>query len=949
MIYRYHFFQNNDKMTYLIKPNYLIILLLFALGCSTAVKKRWNNFSAYYNTYYNAYQNFENGKRKIDDQKRQINPEQPLRIYPEPINTGKQDFEVAIEKGANILREFPESKWVDDALLLIGKSYFFMSQYFAADQKFKELYNTAEDKKLIPLAVFWSGRVMHEMDQFNVGIDYLVDELNNDEIDWQNDDQAKVEAIIGQLYTELELWESAASWLRTALDDMPANEHRARANFLYGQVLEKLNQPNNAFAAYQAVEKDHPFYNLVYQAQRKQAEMARKIGEHERAYEIFEKMSKDDKNFDIQSELRYEMAKTLQVMGKYEGAKELYYDVIHKSQTKPSTEVLAKSYYGIAEIYRHGLSNYKKAAAYYDSAATQRANQQRLPEDFEAQYLSQVFGDYRELANQAHLIDSLMWLGSLSDAKLDSVVEELKKQKLAEIQRQEKLRQQQANTAFVASGNRQQQQQAQERQVQQGSGSFLNYRDADLVRKARQEFMAIWGQRPLVDNWRRIEEARRIQAQQDTTANANNSLTDAGEFSQTRFVSINLDNVPFTKEQRMQRRDELARIHFKLGNLFFLSLNKPDSAEYHYKKVIQEYPKSEVTPKAMYSLSELYFVNEQTNQARAWADTLLSNYPNTTFAYRLRERFDIERVEANITNETVVDSAYQEYIEIQSAKPDMTTQEQARKYKIYAQNHPNSSYAPMALFDAVQEYMKTAKKDSVYHNNAQKWFSSKEKWNKKQQHLKAQKDSARTLLQDTTVTLNDEKRAFWQSVLDSSLTKPDFSEHFPYQGALWDSTRNTLSTLTQKYPNFNKIEQARLLQSELKVPEAIKQKSVATEPESAGQNMNSDSTSVVEQKIYSCEELGISPKVIGGLESFAQSIDYPPVMRSLSLSGELPYSVVINKEGLVEKVSFTGQQSNTRIEEVITVALQKSISFQPILKEGNPVKARCSIKVPIKL
>ena len=945
-----------------VNPTYFVFFLIFALGCSTAVKKKWNNFNAYYNTYYNAYHNFENGKRKVDNQKRQINPEQPLRIYPEPIASGKQDFEVAIEKGANILREFPDSKWADDALLLIGKSYFFLSQYFAADQKFQELYNTADDEDLIPLAVFWRGRVMHEMEQYNVGIDYLIDELNNDDVKWQKKDEARVEAIIGQLYTELELWESAASWLSTALENMPGNEHRARAYFLYGQVLEKRDQPANAFEAYQSVEEDHPFYNLVYQAQRKQAEMARKIGDHERAYEIFEKMSKDDKNFDIQAELQFEMAKTLQVMGRYEMAKQQYQRVIHNSTNKPSSEVLAKSYYGIAEIYRFGSSNYKKAAAYYDSAATQRANRQRLPEDFNAQQLSQTFGEYKELASQAHLIDSLMWLGSLSDAKLDSVVEELKKQKIAELKRQEKLRQQQANTAFVASNNRQQQQQRQSRQPQQGSGSFLNYRDADLVRKARQEFIAIWGQRPLVDNWRRIEAARRAQAQQDTTAlgSGNNPLASIGEFSETRFVSINLDDVPFTKEQKQEKQEELARVHFKLGNLFFLSLNKPDSAEYHFKKVIRNYPQSDVIQKAIYSLSELYFVNDQTGKARSWADTLITNYPNTSFSHRLRQRFGIEQEISNNVNQVEIDSAYQQYMEIQQTENSVPATEKATKYKTYAQNYPKSPYAPMALFDVVKAYMKAARRDSIYTQKAEKWFNAKNEWEQKQKKLQAEKDSARAALQDTSITLTDEKRSFWQSVLDSSLTKPDFSEHFPYQGALWDSTRATLSRLVKNYSTFNNIEQARLLQSELKVPESLIKKAEAkadidTDSDStakaqpADNAMIADSTGAADNTIYSCNELGTSPKVLGGLDRFAQSIDYPPVLRSLSLSGELPYELLINEKGLVDSVEFTGQASNTNIENVVKSALENKISFEPITIDGEPVKARCTIKVPIEL
>ena len=72
-------------------------------------------------------------------------------------------------------------------------------------------------------------------------------------------------------------------------------------------------------------------------------------------------------------------------------------------------------------------------------------------------------------------------------------------------------------------------------------------------------------------------------------------------------------------------------------------------------------------------------------------------------------------------------------------------------------------------------------------------------------------------------------------------------------------------------------------------------------------------------------------------------------MRSLSLSGELPYKVTINEEGLVKNAVFTGQKSGTNIEQVIKEALLKKIRFKPITHEQEPVKAQCLINVPVKI
>ncbi|MEX2362799.1 MAG: hypothetical protein WD597_04210, partial [Balneolaceae bacterium] len=112
------------------------------------MQSNWRNFNAYYNTFYNAKESYNAGLKKNLGQPRDYNPLQPIRIHEKPVNAGVQEFDKAIEKGADVLRKYEDSKWVDDALELIGKSYYFKQEYFSADQKFKELFVTSNNPKL---------------------------------------------------------------------------------------------------------------------------------------------------------------------------------------------------------------------------------------------------------------------------------------------------------------------------------------------------------------------------------------------------------------------------------------------------------------------------------------------------------------------------------------------------------------------------------------------------------------------------------------------------------------------------------------------------------------------------------------------------------------------------------------------------------------------------------
>ena len=119
---------------------YCLVLLILS-GCSRGgfLGKRVDNFTAYYNTFYNAKKEYRTGIKAIEragDQN--INRNLYLSVFLTPERVSSQNnFDEAILKSADVLRENPNSKWVDDALLLIGQSYFYLKNYVGAEQKFQ--------------------------------------------------------------------------------------------------------------------------------------------------------------------------------------------------------------------------------------------------------------------------------------------------------------------------------------------------------------------------------------------------------------------------------------------------------------------------------------------------------------------------------------------------------------------------------------------------------------------------------------------------------------------------------------------------------------------------------------------------------------------------------------------------------------------------------------------
>jgi TolA-binding protein/outer membrane protein OmpA-like peptidoglycan-associated protein len=107
-----------------------LLALVFGAGC------------AYYNTFYNARRYYADGV-KFKDQGQQ--------------SQAKGKLDKAIEKSAVVIQRWPKSRWVDDALYLIGLSYYQESYYGKAIKQFDQLSLAFPRSPLVADAELYRG------------------------------------------------------------------------------------------------------------------------------------------------------------------------------------------------------------------------------------------------------------------------------------------------------------------------------------------------------------------------------------------------------------------------------------------------------------------------------------------------------------------------------------------------------------------------------------------------------------------------------------------------------------------------------------------------------------------------------------------------------------------------------------------------------------------------
>jgi outer membrane protein OmpA-like peptidoglycan-associated protein/TolA-binding protein len=108
----------------------LAAIVLLGAGC------------AYYNMFYNAEVSYREGmKLKEQNQNSQAKPK----------------FDKAIEKSALVIQRWPKSRWVDDALFLIGASYYEEAQYDKAIRGFDQLSLAFPNSGFVPRGELYRG------------------------------------------------------------------------------------------------------------------------------------------------------------------------------------------------------------------------------------------------------------------------------------------------------------------------------------------------------------------------------------------------------------------------------------------------------------------------------------------------------------------------------------------------------------------------------------------------------------------------------------------------------------------------------------------------------------------------------------------------------------------------------------------------------------------------
>ncbi len=604
-----------------------------------------------------------------------------LPLYPTldsgTVRATRADLNDIIKKASLPIQHRAGSDWTDDAYLLVGWSRFYKMEFDDAILTFKYVNSTSRDpfaKQEALIGLMRTFLITKQLDNAKAVSDLLDKEVGLPR------DARELFLARTDYYLQTEEPVKAIAQLEKAVPLTPVKNERSRSRFILAQLYQQQGQDKEATAQLNNILKHNPPYELDFQSKLLLGQVSDLDQQSkERLDKYFAALLKDPKNKEYRDKIYYEMARVAYRQQKYSDALGL----LRTAAKVPTASKSQKGYtYLLAgRIYYENLHKYQLAAAYYDSTT------QAMPKEnpLYAATMERA-GILKEFAKQYTIIetqDSLQTLAKLPATELD---QRLSTYAAAELE----AKRQAATKALAAQKSLAQKQQADASRISSSpsalsgsqrdisnpnafdattavaSGAGWYFDNPTSLSTARAEFIRVWGDRRLQDNWRTtLTPSSSPNAPQNggapvsVTGNdqtrVNGGTSASGSVApplaadplaeQNALAAKYRQDIPDTPAKLQASNQQVEAAMYELGGIYKEQLREKLRGYETYVGEVARYPRGEHAPDANYLLYLYYKDLPDPARAAQYAAALQREFPTSTYAkliadplYREHER-----------------------------------------------------------------------------------------------------------------------------------------------------------------------------------------------------------------------------------------------------------------------------------------------------------------------
>lgn len=321
------------RLTYLTG---ILLFLVVVLSCG----------SAYYNTFYNARQAFNTaeGARKNKGKGR----------------VDRANYQKAIDKALKIIEDYPNSKWYDDALFVLGVSYFFTEQPNKADRRFRELLANYENSEFTRDATVYLAKTKLALGDEEEAMT-LFEEIFG--ADFSKDNRTQAALSLGQYYAEKEQFDLATNYYLAVRDSLGSKDERIEAQMSIAKGQFNGFQFGDALGSYLQLLGMDPTIKIKYTAIYQSAICAFRLQRISTGMDYLNRLMEDELFYDSLEVLSLVMAEGYEMDGDPDLASDLYAQV---AQNQANARRSAYANYRLGLIQQFDYDDLTEAKKYYD-------------------------------------------------------------------------------------------------------------------------------------------------------------------------------------------------------------------------------------------------------------------------------------------------------------------------------------------------------------------------------------------------------------------------------------------------------------------------------------------------------------------------------------------------------------------------------------------------------
>jgi tetratricopeptide (TPR) repeat protein len=639
----------------------LALCILSTLGC------------AYFNTFYNANRYFNKGYRAVE--KSRI---KGTTSGASSASIGKADFEKSVDKSLKLLDYYPNCKYVDDALLLLGRAYYHMGENQMALRRFQEMMDRFPESELRFDAELGMAKAYVAMMQFDDAESILSGVVNQ-----KITEKQKAEAYFyrGRFFETKKEFQKAVDSYEEVLKTGDKTL-RIDAQYAVGDNCDSLRAYDRSVKAFRQVIRLDPQPEIRFNVEFRLAVALKKNGEYDESIKTLERLLGDEKNKEHEAEMRIEIGDCLAGKGDIDGAITTYRDVI---QLKQKPEFTAKAYYALGNLYQDRRKDYGRALENFSLVKKESSRvicadsaEIKARDILRMQALQNVIGQaIRGESNGTEEIaaardtteqDTVDLFGK----KIYTYKDSLYADSLIFVERIKN---------DPAINNKYNQDRLIESRVSDDTS------DTSINGPKYKAALIKMG----IINWRDVK---------DFEVSDSDFAKKLEIGRKERIRRANLAKLAENPELKTFKKEELDKNLFLLAELYLFRFSLPDSAMNQYRLLVDRFPQS---PYALRSLYNMHHIHRNINKGALSADStlrrILADYPNSVYAKSLRKEIGLQSVSS------VEDTVRSLFTDAERSLIDEKNPALAiEKYRSLYEAYPETEFAAKAFYAAAWAY-----------------------------------------------------------------------------------------------------------------------------------------------------------------------------------------------------------------------------------------------------